>query len=277
MLSIVWFGGGLALGVSMLAGCQIDALTNAVVAQSKTPKLIEKDSIRIHALSPNPAQNLLLDELVELREEIAAKTGLSFTGITQPIDVYLFKDESSFRDFTSQANAVFADRRAFFVKAKEAFNVYGFWGINVAKDLRHEVTHGYLHSVIPELPLWIDEGLAEYFEVDPENRGVNLPHVRLLSELQRQGKWKPSLARLEMIIDPTALTQADYAESWLWIHYLLSSPIGSQVLTTKLSSINGIAAIPWAVETANVFGDADRRLLEHLKKLRASDSHQVTF
>ena len=249
----------------------MDGIGNALaldgVADAGAPQVLVKDRIRVHALSPNPAQSLLVDELVELKTEIESKTGIDLSSASTPIDVYLFKDEMSFREFTAQSNAVFADRRAFFIRSKDALNVYGFWGMQVAEDLRHEVTHGYLHSATPQLDLWVDEGLAEYFEVNPDADGVNSAHVRLLGELERQGNWRPSLARLESITDPTQLTQTDYAEAWLWVHFLMSSPIGSEVLTTGLASTGRVDRVPWSVEVANMLGGADQMLMDHLAKV----------
>ena len=243
------------------------ALAHDGVSPNGATKILVKDKIRVHALAPNPAQSLLVDELVELKTEIESKTGINLSNAPTPIDVYLFKDEMSFREFTAQANAVFADRRAFFIRSKDALNVYGFWGMQVAEDLRHEVTHGYLHGAIPQLDLWIDEGLAEYFEVNPDADGVNATHVRLLADLERKGNWKPSLERLESITDPTQLTQADYAEAWLWVHFLMSTPIGSEVLTTGLVSSGNVDQIPWSVEVKNMLGDANNQVLNHLAQV----------
>ena len=249
----------------------MDGISNALALDGVTgvgpPQVLVKDKIRVHALSPNPAQSLLVDELVELKTEIESKTGINLSGNSTPIDVYLFKDEMSFREFTSQANAIFSDRRAFFIRSKDALNVYGFWGMQVAEDLRHEVTHGYLHGAIPRLDLWVDEGLAEYFEVNPDADGINSPHVRLLEELWHQGSWRPSLARLESITDPTKFTQTDYAEAWLWVHFLLSSPIGTEVLTSGLASTGSVDRVPWSVDVENMLGDVDQRLLDHLAKV----------
>ena len=249
----------------------MDGISNALALDGVTgvgpPQVLVKDKIRVHALSPNPAQSLLVDELVELKTEIESKTGINLSGNSTPIDVYLFKDEMSFREFTSQANAIFSDRRAFFIRSKDALNVYGFWGMQVAEDLRHEVTHGYLHGAIPRLDLWIDEGLAEYFEVNPDADGINSPHVRLLEELWHQGSWRPSLVRLESITDPTKFTQTDYAEAWLWVHFLLSSPIGTEVLTSGLASTGSVDRVPWSVDVENMLGDVDQRLLDHLAKV----------
>jgi len=249
----------------------MDGISNALALDGVTgtgpPQVLVKDKIRVHALSPNPAQSLLVDELVELKTEIESKTGINLSGNSTPIDVYLFKDEMSFREFTSQANAIFSDRRAFFIRSKDALNVYGFWGMQVAEDLRHEVTHGYLHGAIPRLDLWVDEGLAEYFEVNPDADGINSPHVRLLEELWHQGSWRPSLVRLESITDPTKFTQTDYAEAWLWVHFLLSSPIGTEVLTSGLASTGSVDRVPWSVDVENMLGDVDQRLLDHLAKV----------
>ena len=125
--------------------------------------VIVEEQLRLHAQASNPGQARMLEELVTLRHQIQHKTGLSFPETAMPIDIYLFDDESSFKSFTSASNAVFADRRAFFIGSKDALNVYGFWGMQVAEDLRHEVTHGYLHSIRPDIPLWIDEGSGRIF------------------------------------------------------------------------------------------------------------------
>ena len=47
-----------------------------------------------------------------------------------------------------------------------------------ADDLRHEMTHAYLHAVVPNVPLWLDEGLAKYFELPRQQHGLNQPYVR---------------------------------------------------------------------------------------------------
>ena len=113
----------------------------------------------------------------------------------------------------------------------------------------------------------MDEGLAEYFEVNPDAQGVNSAHVRLLVELIQQGNWGPSLQRLESITDPTQLTQIDYAESWLWVHFLMSSPIGREVLKTGLTSAGSIDRVPWSVEIAHLIGNVEQPLLDHLAQV----------
>ena len=87
-------------------------------------------------------------------------------------------------------------RRAFFVESDTRLAVYAHWSDRVGEDLRHEVAHGYLHSMVPGLPLWLDEGLAEYFEVPRGNNGLNRPHLELLSDMMQYNGWQPNLERL---------------------------------------------------------------------------------
>jgi hypothetical protein len=86
---------------------------------------------------------------------------------------------------------------------------------------------------VPNLPLWLDEGLAEYFEVGRGRRGVNRAHVDYLLAQLAVGSWRPDLPRLERLAVAGDMTQLDYAESWLWVHYLLESPEAPPALLSE--------------------------------------------
>jgi len=128
-------------------------------------------------------------------------------------------------------------RRAFFVESDTRLTVYAYWGDRVAEDLRHEVAHGYLHAVVPGLPLWLDEGLAEYFEVPRGQSGLNRPHLEQLA-VGMPSTWQPDLKRLEALRGTADMTQVDYAESWAWVHFLLeTSPERQELLRRYLQSL----------------------------------------
>jgi tetratricopeptide (TPR) repeat protein len=93
----------------------------------------------------------------------------------------------------------------------------------------HEYTHFLLQRNFRRLPLWLNEGLAEYYssfaiEGDEVRLGRALPqHVRWL----RQRSFLP-LARL-FAIEPTSAEYREgerlgtvYSQSWLLVHYLLT-------------------------------------------------------
>ena len=50
--------------------------------------------------------------------------------------------------------------------------VYAYRHPELPIDLRHECTHALLHANLPMVPLWLDEGLAEYFEMPEAERRV---------------------------------------------------------------------------------------------------------
>ena len=191
----------------------------------------------IHSDAPLAGQQRLLEELVTQRDWINSR--LSLTPSDQPIHVYLYGDEAEYYKFMNLRFPEMATRRAIFVGTSTDLTVYAHWSDQVAVDLRHEIAHGYLHSAVPNIPLWLDEGLAEYFEVGRGRRGYNEAHVEMLIKQAESGTWRPDLARLETLTSAADMTQQDYAESWAWVHYLLESDDGkAEVLTGYLADLS---------------------------------------
>lgn len=220
----------------------------------------------VHSDFSLPAHHRLLDDLAAERGELLSKLNLPES--EEPIHVYLFETEDRLHSFLRQHYPQFPLRRAFFVESDTRLAVYAHWGDRVAEDLRHEVAHGYLHSVVPRIPLWLDEGLAEYAEVPRGNAGLNRPHVQLLARLLAQG-WRPHLARLEQLAAATDMTQADYAEAWAWSHWLLETdPARRELLNAYLGAIRRDGAAPplsdWLRQS---FGEAELLLSAHIDGL----------
>ncbi len=224
----------------------------------------------IHSDFPLPAEHRLVEELAARRRDLSRQLGLPMSG--EPIHVYLFEDARRFEDYIRLYHPGFPPRRAYFLETDARLEVFAQWGDHVAEDLRHEVTHGYLHAVVPSIPLWLDEGLAEYAEVPRGRQGLNRPHVERLLTAWQRGEWRPDLARLESF-DPARddMTQTDYAESWAWTHLLLQSqPELHRELCDYLAGlIRDGAAEPLSARLARTLGRPDDRLVEHLASLSA--------
>ena len=212
----------LLFGCAPFLGCASLPSTRPLLPSSvELPQKREvvRGQLVIHSDFHLPERHRLLDELEARRRDISLALGIPVSD--EKIHVYLFANEASFVDYMKRKHPLFPNRRAFFVKDDTSLMIFAWWGSRVAEDLRHEVTHGYIHSVINDIPLWLDEGIAEYHETPRVNRGFNSPHFHLLIEKYDSGQWKPDLARLETLRKAGELTQMDYAESWLWVHYLL--------------------------------------------------------
>lgn len=263
-----WKSRLLLIGVLWVAtiGCTF----NSTPTRLPSKQQLVRDQLLIHSDFELPKHHRLLDELTARRHDISESLGIPVSD--EPINVYLFEDQDKFREFMTRTHPDFPSRRAFFVKNDTSLNVYAFWGSRVGEDLRHEVTHGYLHSVVPNLPLWLDEGIAEYFEVGRGKGGLNGPHIYHLSTAFQRGDWRPNLSRLEAIDSPNLLTQLDYAESWLWVHFLLTGDTDSKaIIRDQLQQlrISGKSK-PMLPMVATQIPDYETQLIMHLKVL-ASD------
>lgn len=224
----------------------------------------------IHADFYLPPGHRMISELTSERQLICDRLGMPAG--KEPIHVFLFADESAYRAHVAHKYPEFPERRAIFVETDVQLSIYAHWSDHVADDLRHEVAHGYLHSSVPNLPLWLDEGLAEYFEVARGRRGVNQPHIDFLLEQQRTHGWQPNLDRLEHLTAAETMGQADYAEAWLWVHFMLESFDGGRdVLASYLAALrNGLPATSLSATLAQQSLDpasADAALVSHLRRL----------
>jgi hypothetical protein len=217
----------------------------------------------------------LFQELARLPEQVFKELLLPpGTGVIQ---VYLFETKERYEQFMQSTYPGLPSRRAFFVAqprtigGAEDLRVYTYWGERIRQDLRHELTHALLHSVIKDVPLWLDEGLAEFFELPPENDGVNTGHV---AHLRRAGggRHQPDLARLEGLKEVEQMTPAEYREAWAWAHLLLRShPEAKTALLSYLQQLRGLRH-PGALrpQLAKVFPDPEATLEAHLARLESA-------
>lgn len=208
----------------VLVGCQATPKTFSV--ERPVQHTARGTGFAIHSNLPSGPTAPLVTELEKLRGEIIRQ--LKLPEQRDPVAVYLFSDEASYRRYMKTTWPNLPPRRAYFVGTSRELAVYSFHGGNVKEDLRHEFTHGLLHACLETVPLWLDEGLAEYFEVEGPVPGA--PHRSHLKTLQsaRADGWNPSLYHLEQLSDFRKMTQRDYAEAWGWVHFMLQSDEGSK-------------------------------------------------
>lgn len=230
---------------------------------------LARDQLLIHSDFPMASHHRLLEDLTARRTDLSEQLKLPLSD--EPIHVYVFDDADAFRAFMDLHHPEFPRRRAFFVETDTRLTVYSHWGDRVAEDLRHEMTHAYLHSIVPQIPLWLDEGLAEYFEVPRGHQGLNAPHAVLLDAALAQGTWQPDIRRLELLNDSLAMTQQEYAECWAWVHFLLRTrPEHAELLRGFLRELraNG-AAPPLSTRLDQLPGPPHWLLADHVRALAA--------
>ena len=205
-----------------------------------------------------------------LERDIEANLGVRVQDEQPSVEVYILNDRQSFTHFLRFYYPELPPRRAFFLAQGLKRVVYTFMGDRLEEDLRHEATHALLNVAIGDLPLWLDEGLAEYFEGHDGRFGRNPEHLSRLP-LDRSEGWTPDLARLETLKNVGQMAPRDYRESWAWIHYLLNhSGSTKAALLAYLADLRTNPATPPLSERLKETeaGSAET-LLAHLDRLRS--------
>ncbi len=214
----------------------------------------------------------LFQELAKLRDQVYGE--LQLTPSRSAVQVYLFENKERYDEYMHAVYPNLPPRRAFFIQQQRALGgaddlmVYTSWGERIQQDLRHELTHALLHGVIRDVPLWLDEGLAEYFELPPANRGVNASHVETLRR-DFGVTFQPDLERLEKMKDVNEMKGPEYREAWLWVHWMMKSrPETKKVLLTYLQELRSKGnAGPLAPRLAVVSPKPNVEFKKHLDQL----------
>jgi len=282
--SVIWFLRILPYWLcAFLAGCNSLGIAPSLTGKPEKPGKEQalatpgKQSFRVSqfvflADFPLDASSSLFRELAELPEQIHKDLNLSPSN--RPILVYLFDSRDRYEQYMQAKYPNLPKRRAFFVAQPHAVGgseellVYTFWGAKIRGDLRHELTHAVLHSVLKDVPLWLDEGLAEYYEVAPQDGGLNQQHVEQLRGAGGE-HFEPDLARLEQLGQVQQMSPAEYREAWAWVHLMLhDSSEARAVLTRYLQQLrtnsNPGPLMPKLVE---VFPNLETAFDRHLARL----------
>jgi len=218
--------------LGLLAGCRTWQTARPVTA----PQTLTQGQLVITSDFALPADERLLGELRAQREVIAKL--LNVPTSDELIHVCLFGSQGKYLDFLHTHYPNFPERRAFFVETPNRLEVFAHWNGRIAEDLRHEVAHGHLHSIVRNLPLWLDEGLAEFMEVPPEQQGFNSPHIDEILTALQTSRWQPDLDRLEKLPGAEVMTQLDYAEAWAWVYFLLQTePARRELLQQYIATL----------------------------------------
>ena len=261
-----------------MAGCRhTPAARETTFAGLPGRHWVVTDQLEIYSDFPLSPQHPVVDELKRVRTEVT--TTLELPPSDQEVIVYLFPGEQEYRQFMSSMFPSLPYRRAWFFGS--GLEIYTFWSDQVGQDLRHEFTHGLLHASLGPVPLWLDEGLAEYFE----NGGARLtgPNIQRVRHLQQAlaNRWHPDLVRLERLDDGTRMTEGDYQESWGWVHFMLNSgPEPKRELLNYLAELKTRSnPEPLSARLTRLSGENPQRFATYVSGLRsgaiASDRNSI--
>jgi hypothetical protein len=163
----------------------------------------------------------LVEELFQLQAELVRTLGVA--PAKEPIDVYLFRGKQEYQNFLRRHFPHVPYRQALFIKSQGPGQVFAYRHADFEIDLRHESTHALLHASLDMVPLWLDEGLAEYFEMPAPQRPYDHPHLSALRWNLRLGIFL-ELENLEQKEKLDEMRLLEYRYAWAWVHFMLHGP-----------------------------------------------------
>ncbi|MBI5627483.1 MAG: hypothetical protein HY953_01080, partial [Candidatus Rokubacteria bacterium] len=128
--------------------------------------------------------------------------------------------------------------------------------------LYHEYTHGIIHANFANTPVWLDEGIADFYgatEILKDKVLIGRPPESHVRRLQESALLPPDIF---FAVDHQSPHYRDggkrglfYSQSWAAVHYLFSEPEALKSdLLRKLMQAQGASADPLAAPQA-AFGD----------------------
>ena len=215
------------------------------------------------SLADSASQDLL-GQLAQLPTDLSRRLGIATP--SEQIEVYLFHDQATYARYLGHYLPGVPYRRALFVKGRGPGRVFAYRSEQFEIDLRHECTHALLHAALPQVPIWLDEGLAVYFEPAPQQRAYDNPHLESLRSRARAAVV-PSLEKLEEKGGLADMEAAEYRDSWAWVHFMLHGPAAvHEELTAYLAALRTDASpTPLSLRLRQRSPDFERQFTAHFR------------
>lgn len=202
---------------------------------------------RIHTDIPSPLAEELVVRLDEMYEEYARRLS-GFGGVVdgEPSEVHLFARKNDFMKFTRNRHP---NSTGVFVPRLNQLAAYLDDRASLRRTLQHEGLHQFAFNAIsPNLPAWLNEGMAVYFEeglwtgksfligqVSPDRLDrlrADMRHRRMIPFRQMmamtQAEWNAAAAA-----DPERSTTL-YNQAWAMVHFLVHSHNGGEPYRPRL-------------------------------------------
>lgn len=211
------------------------ALLSCAVRLDAAPKWSRLDTPNFIIIATGRESDLreLGKQFEGFREALTRLLSGAVTSTPVPTVVLVFPDDKTFEPFKPVYNGKPVDVGGLFMP-RSAVNYILLGpnhGMERLRPIFHEYTHLMVSNVAPVLPVWLNEGIAEYystFEMDKAGRTVlfGKPISEHFQELS-QGRWMPLDALLAVAHDSPEYNEGSrrgvfYAESWMLVHMILN-------------------------------------------------------
>lgn len=254
----------------VLMFCATASAADGWVSELPLGRIVLRSEFASQTGKQNPNLNEVSEGVEALKADLEQTLRLRFPDSNDPaIEINIFKSHRNYRRYLGQRVPEAATREASFVQGTDLGRVYVVYDKGFQRNLHHESTHALLHQALPFVPIWLDEGLAVYFESPAAKRADGGPHLSRIRWATKLG-WQPDLEELEKRETLTDMKPADYRHAWAWTHFLLhESDESRQLLVDYLAEIqSGIPPGPLSLRIRDRMPNASQRIVKHLESWR---------
>lgn len=167
---------------------------------------------------------------------------------TVPITVYVFKDDQSFTPFKVRSQGRVANISGYFVNGVDEKLIALELTSGNLRAIFHEYTHLVSSLTKYKLPLWVAEGIADFyssFEIKKNKEAVFGYGIKEYIYLLRNKPLIPIQELFKVDFESPYYTEKEknnifYAESWALVHYLSQGSRQKEYLQFVRAILNGI-------------------------------------
>ena len=186
-----------------------------------------------------PKLSAMAAQFASLQQQLGKE--LQVPPLDRQLRIYLFQSQKSFAQhlkkwIPSVTWGGVMCRRGLFLLRQERPYVFLVVSEELTGDFRHECTHVLLNLYYGELPIWLDEGLAQCYEATDGSHW----NAKAFDRLRRDwlGRSPPSVASLAKLKQMSDLGPREYAGAWANVYHWLSDPdVGHPYLQRYLETL----------------------------------------
>lgn len=195
----------------------------------------------------------LVERMVGIRDDASRAAGAP---LRQHLDVFVYPDVDALHAATCSAKwmgGAFDGARIHLVRTDDAT------GVNL-RIARHEIMHAEIHELVPDVPVWLNEGMAEWFSTSD-------PRARLL-------RWRDLIVKNRTCIPFSSMlaTLQDFEASDADLAYAQSV-----AMVEYLVAAGGPEAPRRALQFLAQGGDRSRALAEALGRSQVTEDEFMDF
>ncbi len=225
--------------------------TSEKVTPITSPAMQELDITVLHQdfTLPGSLHDGTLQAIRNIYRRYRRDFGLDLHGTAQ-VNLYLFEQQSDFRqwmvDRIGTSNPNYA---GVFIPASNEVAVWR-WGNDqeVAQTILHESSHVLLYQLSPASPVWLHEGLAQYFQTMEVQADGRMKVSALPDAQARIRQWMDEgrliTLRQYLSLDDNQwrrmahkLDAIPYTVAWATTAFLMSKPVGRSTLRQLLQEL----------------------------------------